>query len=117
MRPFLLTLCALLPACATENEAGADPVTAPAALAGPAPDCPADAEAGDVETVTLRFDVTPEGKVVNVVVTDATEPCFIDYAIRAAREWRYKPKFVNGKPAARRGVMTNLRFEVGEKEE
>ena len=64
------------------------------------------------EVVGLRFDVSATGEVVNVRVTDSTDPCYDRYALRSAGRWRYEPKLVDGRPAVRRGVQTRLTFET-----
>ena len=66
-----------------------------------------------VETVSLQFDVTPQGQVTNVEVVDSTDSCYNRYAIRSAEKWKYQPKIVDGEQAWRRGVRTSIRFEVG----
>ena len=65
------------------------------------------------ETVSLQFDVTPDGRVTNVEVVDTTDSCYNRYAVRAAEKWKYNPKIVDGEQAWRRGVRTNITFQVG----
>ena len=65
------------------------------------------------EVVTLEFDVTPQGTVTNVRVIDSTDSCYNRYAIRSAEKWKYQPKIVDGEQAWRRGVRTNIKFQVG----
>ena len=64
------------------------------------------------ETVSLEFDVTPDGRVTNVSVVDTTDSCYNRYAVRAAEKWKYNPKIVEGEQAWRRGVRTNITFQV-----
>lgn len=70
--------------------------------------------AEDEEAVTLQFDVTPEGVVTNVKVTDSTNSCFNREAIRAAERWKYQPKIVENEAQWRRGVVTVIRFRLAE---
>ena len=65
------------------------------------------------EVVSLEFDVTPDGRVTNVSVVDTTDSCYNRYAVRAAEKWKYNPKIVDGEQAWRRGVRTNIKFQVG----
>lgn len=65
------------------------------------------------ETVALQFDVTPDGRVANVEVVNSTDSCYNRYAVRAAEKWKYNPKIVEGEQAWRRGVRTNITFQVG----
>ena len=65
------------------------------------------------EIVTLQFDVTPQGQVTNVQVINSTDGCYNRYAVRAAEKWKYQPKIVDGEQAWRRGVVTNIKFQVG----
>ncbi|NNU15207.1 energy transducer TonB [Parvularcula sp. ZS-1/3] len=65
------------------------------------------------EYVSLEFDVTPDGNVVNVRVLESSDRCYERYAIRAAERWKYQPKIVKGEAVPRRGVRTVIRFEIG----
>lgn len=64
-------------------------------------------------TVTLMFDVTPRGKVVNVQVIETTDSCYNKAAVNAAQRWRYDPKYVDGKKVGRSGVKTTIEFKIG----
>ncbi|MEM8935377.1 MAG: energy transducer TonB [Pseudomonadota bacterium] len=66
------------------------------------------------EVVVVMFDVTPEGQVTNVEVTDSTNSCFHRAAIRAAERWKYQPKIVDNQAQWRRGVVTQFTFELAE---
>lgn len=65
------------------------------------------------ERVRLRFDVTPQGEVVNVEVIDSTDSCYNRASIRSAQRWKYNPKIEDGEPQPRFGVETTIRFDVG----
>ena len=64
-----------------------------------------------VENVTIEFDVTPLGQVVNVKIVRSTNSCFDRASIRAAERWKYQPKIVEGEPKPRYGVRTNFRYD------
>ena len=67
--------------------------------------------AGQQETVTVMFDVTPEGRTVNARAVAATNSCFSDAAVSAVKRWRYTPKTVNGAPQATIGERATLQFQ------
>lgn len=66
------------------------------------------------ETVFLEFDVTPEGETANIRVTDTTNVCFNSAAIYSVARWRYQQKFIDGEAQWRRGVQTEVIFELSE---
>ena len=68
--------------------------------------------AASVETVTLQFDVSPEGNVVNPEVIDSTNSCLNRSAIRAVQRWRYNPKIVDDVAQPRFGVRTAIDFTL-----
>lgn len=70
--------------------------------------------AAPVETVTLEFDVSPEGSVVNPQVLQTSNPCFNRAAIRAVQRWRYNPRVVDGVEQPRFGVRTAIDFALEE---
>ncbi|MCA8977310.1 MAG: energy transducer TonB [Planctomycetes bacterium] len=49
-------------------------------------------------TVTLLFDVTPEGRVENPTVFDSTDSAFETAALQAIRQWRFEPGKRNNEP-------------------
>jgi len=67
-----------------------------------------------VETVTLEFNVTPEGAVIDPEVVNTTNPCFNRAAIRAVQRWRYNPRVVDGVEQPRFGVRTAIDFSLEE---
>ncbi|GGY42710.1 energy transducer TonB family protein [Parvularcula lutaonensis] len=71
-----------------------------------------DSDVGE-ERVRLRFDVDPNGNVVNVQVLDSTDRCYDRYAVRAAQRWKYQPKVLKGEQVPRRGVETTIVFSIG----
>lgn len=66
------------------------------------------------EAVTVEFNVTPEGTVVNPQVVDSTNSCFNRAALRAVERWRYQPRIVDNQARPRFGVRTTLVFNLGE---
>jgi TonB family protein len=53
-------------------------------------------------SATVSFVVTPDSKVSDPVVAEATEPAFGEAAVQAIREWWFSPKVVNGRCVASR---------------
>ena len=70
--------------------------------------------AGSKETVFLQFDVTPDGTTTNIQVIDSTNSCFNSAASRSVERWKYQPKIVDNEPQWRRGVQTQITFELTE---
>jgi len=66
------------------------------------------------ENVLIEFDVTAEGETENVRVVDSTNFCHIGAALASVRKWKYRPKFESGTPVARKGVQTNVAFEISD---
>ena len=61
----------------------------------------------------VRFTVTKEGRVKDVVVVAAKPENIWDRAaIRAVSNWRYQPALKDGKPIETRGVENVVRFEL-----
>lgn len=72
--------------------------TDPQPLVGPIPLYPkAFRKKGLSGSATVSFVVTPDGKVSDPVVTEATEPAFGEAAVQAIREWWFSPKVVDGR--------------------
>lgn len=70
------------------------------------------ARADNLETVTVEFDVTPEGSVVNINVISSTNTCLNRAATRSVQRWRYNPKIVDGVAQPRFGVRTAIDFTL-----
>ena len=66
------------------------------------------------ENVLVEFDVTPEGTTTNIRVVDTTNSCLNSAATRSVERWKYQPKIVDNKAEWRRGVQTNVAFELSE---
>ncbi|MFC3606569.1 energy transducer TonB [Stutzerimonas tarimensis] len=62
--------------------------------------------------IKLAFTITPEGRVENIRVIEASPPNTFDReARRAAARWRFAPRTENGQPVAREAVKT-LQFRL-----
>ncbi len=68
--------------------------------------------AANFEYVLVQFDVTPEGSVVNAEVLDASNACFNRAALRSVERWKFQPKVVDNKAQPRRGVQTQITFQL-----
>jgi len=68
----------------------------------------------DRETVLLEFDVTPEGQTTNIRVVDSSSSCFNRAASRSVERWKYQPKIVDNEAQWRRGVQTQITFELAD---
>lgn len=68
----------------------------------------------DRETVLVEFDVTPEGQTTNISVVDSSSSCFNRSASRSVERWKYQPKIVDNVPQWRRGVQTQITFELAD---
>lgn len=64
------------------------------------------------ESVTVQFDVSVHGIPENIIVIDTTNKCFDRSAISAVKDWRYKPKLVDGVATTRLGVQTIITYEL-----
>jgi len=61
----------------------------------------------------VRFDITATGGVMNAEVVDA-EPkgCFERSALRAIRQWKYRPMIVDEKPVPQYGKEQRITYEL-----
>ena len=62
--------------------------------------------------VTLAFDVTPEGAVINVIVLESSHGIFEKAAIAAVYRFRFKSRVVDGIPVGTVGLRNRFRFEI-----
>jgi TonB family protein len=68
--------------------------------------------------VHLRFDVTADGRVTDVIVVESYPPGVFDaQAIASIRRRRYKPSIVDGVAVERPGIEVLLRFDDPEDDE
>ncbi len=62
--------------------------------------------------VTVGYDVSPAGTVINVVVLESSHPLFEKAAMAAAYRFRFKPRVVDGQPTGSTGMRNRFRFEM-----
>ncbi len=60
----------------------------------------------------VRFDVSPQGQPFNVVATYCTSSVFKRASIKSVEKWKYNPKIVDGRAVARRGVESQITFQL-----
>lgn len=60
----------------------------------------------------VRFDVSPEGQPFNVVTTKCTSRTLESATKKSVQKWKYNPKIVDGRPTARSGVESTIRFDL-----
>ena len=70
---------------------------------------------GEEGSVVLKFRVTTDGHVddISVIKGEAGSP-LVGAAIKAVKQWRYKPRFVDGKPVAT-DTTTQITFQLTDK--
>ena len=77
------------------------------------PNYPAAAEVRGLEGwVDVRFDVTVDGRVVNVEVIGSSSSLFESAAINAAQRFRFRAPVVNGLPQVATAIEYRFRFEM-----
>ncbi|WP_395072376.1 TonB family protein [Hyphococcus sp.] len=64
-----------------------------------------------IESVTIIFDVSAEGRAVNSRVVSSTNGCFESEALRTVGRWRFDPRMVDGKAAVEAGKRATLNFK------
>lgn len=73
----------------------------PKPFVGPAPEYPEKLERSKVKgTAVIRFTISPTGRVLDPTIKTASDPAFGESALTAARQWRFLPKVVAGRPVA-----------------
>lgn len=61
--------------------------------------------------VRVIFDLNPDGTVTNFQIVDSSHRDIFDMATkRAVLKWKYRPKMVDGKAIARKGIKVQLEF-------
>ncbi|MCH9003867.1 MAG: energy transducer TonB [Proteobacteria bacterium] len=74
---------------------------------------PARAIAQGVEGhVIVQFDVTAEGKVVNIVIVESSNSVFDNAAIKAAARFKFKPRVVDGIALVSTGIQNLFTFRL-----
>ena len=107
-RIFLLLILLLTGACASANR----PLQL---VSGQGPVYPAKARADGIEgSVTVRYDVTVDGRVNNARVVSSSPPgVFDDAALVAIRSWHFNAPMVNGERQSTRNRESTLTFRLG----
>lgn len=78
-----------------------------------APIYPARAIAREIEGyVVVRFDVTVNGLVKNIVVVESSSSLFNKAAIKAAAKFKFKPRIVDGMAFESYGIQNLFRFSL-----
>ncbi|WP_154813602.1 energy transducer TonB [Hellea balneolensis] len=62
--------------------------------------------------VNFKFDVSDEGKPINVEVVSATEDVFVKPATKSLKEWDYEPIQEDDTPESRKGLVTKITFRL-----
>ncbi len=73
--------------------------------------CRARGAEGDV---LVQFDVTPEGRVVNVRIIESADPCFNRTVRSTVAKWKYPPAIEDGRATMRYGVLERFSFQLEE---
>ncbi|MEM7501052.1 MAG: energy transducer TonB [Pseudomonadota bacterium] len=78
-----------------------------------APNYPASAIGRDLEgSVTVRFDVTAQGDVINASVVTSTHGVFEASALKAVGKFRFKPRVVDGIALPSQGVTYRFQYRM-----
>lgn len=85
-------------------------------VSGPDPVYPPGARSAGVEgQVTVRYDVSAEGTVMNLRVVEAVPEAVFDRAVlEAVARWRFRAPVVDGRNVVLRGRVSTLEFRLGE---
>ena len=62
--------------------------------------------------VVLQFDVTADGRVINIVIIESTDRVFDRAAIHAAERFKFKPRVVDGVAYASYGLQNMFTFTL-----
>lgn len=62
--------------------------------------------------VIVQFDVTTDGRVINVTVVESSHRVFEASAIKAAQRFRYKARVVDGVAIPSNGIRNRFRYEM-----
>jgi len=105
---WLIVLTLFFAGCASQDRA-------PLLSSGAAPIYPPQAQAQGVEgEVTVEYDVTEQGLVINaVVIQSEPDQVFDAAALKAVSSWRFTPARRDGAPIAQQALESKLSFQVG----
>ncbi len=67
-------------------------------------------QAGDIESVTVIFDVLPDGRTANIGIKSTTNDCFNQAAMTSVRRMRFSASTVDGVPQIETGRLATLNF-------
>lgn len=106
----LILMLSLLSGCLT------NPNQPPVLLRGDALEYPDAARAQGLQgSVDVRYDVAPDGRVLNARVVDASPPgVFDEAALMAVRGWRFRPGRKKGEESRFDGMVSTIEFRFGE---
>lgn len=62
--------------------------------------------------VNFKFDVSDEGKPINIEVVSATENVFVEPALKSLKVWDYEPLQADDNPESRKGLVTKITFRL-----
>ena len=65
----------------------------------------------DMVSVQLSFDVSKEGKPVNIKVLNTTHEGFRAQAKEDLSKWKYRPKLVDGQAVMQKGLSVQLDYK------
>ncbi len=68
-------------------------------------------KATELETVTIFFDVTPDGRTANARAGVSSNACFNEAALRAIAKWRFEPETTNGVARLSTNRRATLNFQ------
>ena len=60
----------------------------------------------------VRFDVSPEGQPFNVEAYLCSTRSIKSATVKSVQKWKYNPKIVDGRPVARSGVESTIKFNL-----
>ena len=60
----------------------------------------------------VRFDVSPEGQPFNVDAYLCSTRSIKSATVKSVQKWKYNPKIVDGRPVARSGVESTIKFNL-----
>jgi len=64
----------------------------------------------------VKFDVSPEGKAINVEATYCSDKVFKKPTIKTVRNWYYYPKVEGGKSVEQKGLKSKMTFRLADKD-
>ncbi len=60
----------------------------------------------------VRFDVSPQGQPFNVAATYCSSNVFKRASVKSVEKWKYNPKIVDGRTVSRKGVESQITFQL-----